>query len=114
MRVFRLLGFHIQKGGGFYEPQAQVYLPFGSLVDPFGNDHSRIGYRGKAGGLCRRIPRTRLAAHRLSHLEEKEVNHMWGLAILPVALIVLMVCALWRVNHSGDDNYNHIRKEVVL
>ena len=31
---------------------------------------------------------------------------MWGLAILPVAIIVLMVWALWRVNHSGDDNYS--------
>lgn len=27
------------------------------------------------------------------------------LAILPIAFIVLMVWALWAVNHSGDNDY---------
>ena len=34
--------------------------------------------------------------------KRKEVNHM-GLAILPVALMALMICALWAVNHSGNE-----------
>ena len=84
------------------------------MADSSGNDHSRIGYGRKTRESRQRIPGTRVAVHRLSHLEiaferqrrspnkRKEVNHM-GLAILPLALIFLMIWALWAVNHPDDE-----------